>query len=92
MYKENGDLSIKGMVFAVIIAVVVALCLDTFAYVVRSIYIQEQEPIGGVYGYMPVYTQKADEPIPNVNDLFAAESHQVDDYVYVTPLKKGRGI
>jgi hypothetical protein len=45
IFTENGDLSVRGIVFVVILSVVLALCIDTGVRLYRSHVYEEPAPV-----------------------------------------------
>lgn len=89
IYKPNGDLSIKGMIFAVILTCVIVGALDGIAYLGRS-YLHTDAPESGVYGYLNAYvtdynisTQKVAIPL----ELRDEEEIISDPHIHVYPVK-----
>ena len=88
--NKNGDLSVKGIILAVLVTVVVAVLLDCGANFLRGYAAQEPVEQGtGVYGYNSssvLYYTPEDETIRTVkvNDEGVKTA---DPYVHVYPVK-----
>ena len=87
--NKNGDLSVKGIILVVLIAILLAGALDGAANLYRAMYTQSDTE-SGVYGYMAAYVHTGET---TTNSAVPLELRDEDDviaepHVHVYPVKK----
>ncbi len=79
LLNENGDLTVKGIVCVVLIALVSAAVLDAVANVSHKLIAGERGVEGGIYNYYPEYMARETYG-PQTKDSVTANAYMASSF------------